>query len=108
MVTAVGQKNKSRERVKVSKSSANVPGTRAQQENATREVRTKKEKILLGSIFFNKLETKQFRDEAGDTNDTKVCGHKTTTRDTSEYQVFDSEILGNINSGHRKPVAPVD
>ena len=43
----VGQrKTKRRERIKVGKSSASVPGTRAQQKKATRQIRATKKKIL--------------------------------------------------------------
>ena len=41
----VRQRKTKRERIKVGKSSASVPGTRAQQKNASREIRTAK-KIL--------------------------------------------------------------
>ena len=58
VVTVTQRKNKSRERIKVGKSTASVPGTRAQQKNATREIRTTKK-------YQTNKKQKEFRDETG-------------------------------------------
>ena len=65
--TVKQRKTKLRSRIKVGKSSASVPGTRAQQKNATREIRAtkKKGKLTKSGIpgwFLNKIGYLFFRD----------------------------------------------